>query len=177
MIVNSRRTFLATAAAGAAVLAMPSIVRASNASRRLSFHNLHTEERLAATYWVDGRYDEGALNEINHVLRDFRTGDVFAMDPKLMDLLDGLQRRLGKEKTYAVISGYRSPKTNAMLRSNSNGVAKKSFHMKGQAVDIAMGGVDLRDVHHAALDLKAGGVGLYTKSGFVHVDTGPVRSW
>ncbi|MEX0759614.1 MAG: DUF882 domain-containing protein [Tistlia sp.] len=177
MSLLSRRGFLATAAAGTAVLAMPNIVRAGNDLRRLSFHNLHTEERLRATYWVDGRYDKGALGEINEVLRDFRTGEVFPIDPKLMDLLDGLQRTLGKESTYAVISGYRSPKTNAMLRGNSGGVARKSFHMKGQAIDIAMGGVDLRAVHRAALDLQAGGVGLYAKSGFVHVDTGPVRTW
>lgn len=177
MILKSRRAILATAAAGTALLAMPSIVRANNDQRRLSFHNLHTEERLAATYWVDGRYDTGALREIDQVLRDFRTGEVFEMDPKLMDLLNSLQHGLGNQGTYAVISGYRSPKTNAMLRSGGGGVAKKSYHMKGQAIDIAMGGVDLRKLHRTALDLKAGGVGLYTKSGFVHVDTGPVRSW
>lgn len=177
MNLTSRRAFLVTAAAGTAALAMPSIVRAGNERRRLSFHHLHTEERLRATYWVDGRYDKGALAEINEVLRDFRTGEVFAIDPKLMDLLDGLQRSLGKESTYAVIGGYRSPKTNAMLRKASTGVAKKSFHMKGQAIDLAVGGVDLRDVHRAALNLEAGGVGLYAKSGFVHVDTGPVRTW
>ena len=177
MNLTSRRSFLVAAAASTTLLATPSIVRAHNAGRQLSFHNLHTEERLNATYWVDGRYDKGALREINHLLRDHRTGDIFAMDPELMDLLHFLEQHLAVKSRFEIISGYRSPKTNAALAAKSGGVAKKSFHMKGQAVDIAMAGVDLRKLHRTALDLKVGGVGLYAKSGFVHVDTGPVRSW
>ncbi|SMF74909.1 Uncharacterized conserved protein YcbK, DUF882 family [Tistlia consotensis] len=177
MILKSRRTFLATAAAGTALLAMPNIVRASNGGRSVSFHNLHTEERLSATYWRNGRYDNGALREIDTVLRDFRTGDVHDMDPKLMDLLHNLQQSLRIDEPFGVISGYRSPKTNALLRKASTGVAKKSFHMKGQAIDIRLAGVELQDLHRAAVNLKAGGVGMYVKSDFVHVDTGPVRYW
>ncbi len=175
MILKSRRTFLATAAAGTALLAMPNIVKAHNDGRRLSFHNWHTEERLNATYWAGGRYDTGALREIDDLLRDFRTGEVHPIDRKLLDLLNDLRVALRSDSTFGVISGYRSPKTNAALRQNGNGVAKKSYHMKGQAIDIAMTGVSLGAVHRAALDLKAGGVGRYSQ--FVHVDTGPVRTW
>src|SRR5690606_36072588 len=107
---------------GVALLATPNVVRAHNAGRRLTFHNLHTEERLSATYWIDGRYDKGALSDINHLLRDHRTGDVFAMDPKLMDLLHTLGQQLGVDSRFEIISGYRSPKTNSMLAAKSGGV-------------------------------------------------------
>lgn len=176
--ISSRRQFLTfSLAAAATAVAAPAIGRAKAYERQISFRSLHTGESLDAVYWAGGRYVAETLRDINTLLRDHRTGDVTAIDPKLMDALYSLHRRLGSREPYEVISGYRSPKTNAMLRGKSNGVAKKSYHMKGQAVDIALPDRALTQLHRAALDLKAGGVGLYTKSGFVHLDTGRVRSW
>jgi uncharacterized protein YcbK (DUF882 family) len=111
------------------------------------------------------------------VLRDHRTGEVKAIDPDLLHLLYALKRKLHTRQAFHVISGYRSPATNAKLRQRSTGVARKSFHTRGMAVDIALPECDLRDLHRAALDLGAGGVGYYPRPGFIHVDTGPVRRW
>lgn len=178
MGASSRRQFLTfSLAAAATAVAAPAIGRAKAFEREISFQSLHTGESLDAVYWADGRYVAETLRDINRLLRDHRTGDVTAIDPKLMDTLYSLHRQLGSNAPYQLISGYRSPKTNALLRGKSKGVAKKSYHMKGQAVDIALPDRELAQLHRAALDLKAGGVGLYTKSGFVHVDTGRVRSW
>jgi len=110
-------------------------------------------------------------------LRDHRTGDHHSMDPALFDLLHQVQARLECRGEFQIISGYRSPKTNKMLRRNSSGVAKRSMHMDGKALDIRLEGCDLKQLHRAAKSLKAGGVGLYTRSNFVHVDTGRVRYW
>lgn len=145
--------------------------------RKLSLSNLHTGEQLTATYWAEGQYQTSELEAINHLLRDHRTGDVYQMDNELLDLLNVLHQKMDGQKAFQVISGYRSPKTNAALRQNSNGVAKKSFHMKGQAIDIRLPDCRLSDLRKAALDCKAGGVGYYPESGFIHVDTGPVRHW
>lgn len=175
---SSRRQFLTfSLAAAATVVAAPAIGRAKAFERQISFHSLHTGESLKAVYWAGGEYIAETLRDIDRLLRDHRTGDVTTMDPKLVDALHALHRRLGSREPYHLISGYRSPKTNAMLRGKSNGVAKKSYHMKGQAVDVALPDREIGQLHRAALDLKAGGVGLYTKSGFVHLDTGRVRSW
>lgn len=145
---------------------------------RLRFNNLHTGETLDVTYREGGKYLSDALSEINAVLRDHRTGDVHPMDPDLMDLLTDLARAVGRpDGRFNIISGYRSPKTNAKLASASGGVAKKSYHMKGMAIDVSMDGVALTDLHKAALSLKRGGVGDYPRSGFIHVDTGRVRNW
>jgi len=145
--------------------------------RDLSFLNLHTGERLKVTYWADGDFVSESLSEINHLLRDFRTGDIHRIDPRLLDILYGIKEKVGTRKEFHIISGYRSPKTNHMLRAKSGGVAKRSLHMQGKALDIRLPGRDIRTVHRAAKSLKAGGVGLYTKSNFVHVDTGRVRYW
>jgi uncharacterized protein YcbK (DUF882 family) len=175
---HHRRRFLRVLAAGAALVAGPALagVRPSG-ERILSLYNLHTGERLKAPYWADGAYLPDALTEVNRVLRDHRTDEVHAMDPALLDLLHALHHTVDARGEFHVISGYRSPKSNAMLRSRSNGVAKRSFHMKGQAIDIRLPECELDRVHRAALALRAGGVGKYAGSGFVHVDTGPVRSW
>ena len=148
-------------------------------ARSLSFNNLHTGERLAVDYWVDGAYQPEALAEVNHVLRDFRTGDVHMIAPRLLDLLVRIRNRLDTTKPIQVISGYRSPVTNAMLHSahEHSGVAVKSLHMKGMAIDIRVGGRDLQTLHRAALAERSGGVGYYPKSDFVHVDVGRVRRW
>ncbi len=145
--------------------------------RELAFKNLHTGETLQSVYWADGGYRPEALREINHLLRDWRTGEVAEMDADLLDLLHDLRRSLDSRAPFQVISGYRSPKTNAKLAANSNGVAKKSLHMRGMAVDIALPDRDLVGLRETAWALQRGGVGYYGKSGFVHVDTGRVRRW
>lgn len=151
--------------------------RSTHGSRSLSFYNIHTGEHQHGIYWEDGSYLGDTLNSFNHLMRDHRQNIAAPMDKRVFDLIYQLQQRLETDKEVHVISGYRSPKTNAMLAARSNGVAKKSFHMKGMAVDLCIPGVALKDVRRAALDLKLGGVGYYPKSGFVHVDCGPVRRW
>jgi uncharacterized protein YcbK (DUF882 family) len=168
---------------GAAALAVAGPLKGALASmpqngvRTLGLVSMHTNEKIVATYWRDGVYDKGALKDINYVLRDFRTGEVAPMDRQLLDLLVELHRRAGSRKAFQVISGYRSPKTNAMLASASGGVAKRSLHMEAKAIDIRLHDVALSDLRQAALGMKAGGVGYYKKSDFVHVDTGRVRQW
>ena len=168
---------------GAAALAVVSPLKGALAAlpqsgeRALGLVNTHTNEKILATYWRNGAYDKGALRDISHVLRDHRSGEVAAMDPNLLDLLVELHRRTGSRQAFQIISGYRSPKTNAMLASASSGVAKRSLHMDAKAVDLRLRDVDLGDLRQAALSMKAGGVGYYKKSDFVHVDTGRVRQW
>ena len=145
--------------------------------RTLSFDNLHTDEKLRVTYWKNGHYVPDALREINYILRDFRTGDVTSMDRDLLNLLVALQRRVGSTRPFEIISGYRSPATNAMLHEQSGGVAKHSMHMEGKATDIRLADRSLKDIRRAAIMLGRGGVGYYPKSDFVHVDTGKVRKW
>jgi len=145
--------------------------------RKLGFHNLHTGESVQAAYWEAGAYVPDALNAVNRVLRDFRTGEVHPIEPKLLDLLTHLQAKLGVSRPFQVISGYRSPATNAKLHAASNGVATKSLHMQGKAIDIRLSGVELADLRDAALGLQLGGVGFYPGSDFVHVDVGRVRRW
>lgn len=151
--------------------------RSTKGSRALSFYNIHTGERQDGVYWLDGQYLGDTLSSFNHLLRDHRQNLEAPMDKRLFDYLYQLQQQLGTTEEVHVISGYRSPKTNAMLRSHSSGVAKKSFHMSGMAMDIAIPGMKLSHVREAALSLKLGGVGYYPKSGFVHIDCGPVRHW
>ncbi|RLA21784.1 MAG: Twin-arginine translocation pathway signal [Gammaproteobacteria bacterium] len=143
----------------------------------LRLHNLHTEEKISLSYFEQGQYISDALRDISYLLRDHRTGDVLAMDPGLIDLLYDLKGVLGTEQPLQVISGYRSPKTNAALHKNSSGVASKSLHMQGKAIDICIEGVDTRDIQKAAISLARGGVGYYPRSNFVHIDTGRVRAW
>jgi uncharacterized protein YcbK (DUF882 family) len=168
---------------GAAAMAIASPLKGALAAlpqsgtRSLSLVSTHTDEHVSATYWRDGAYDKGALKDLNYVLRDFRTGDIAAMDRHLLDLLVELHHRTGSRKPFQIISGYRSPKTNAMLASASGGVAKRSLHMDAKAIDIRLSDVALADLRQAALGMKAGGVGYYKKSNFVHVDTGRVRQW
>lgn len=146
-------------------------------ARQLSFESLHTGERWSAVYWADGQYLQGALDEINWVLRDHRTNVSHPMDPRLLDLLAALDNAFGSGTTFQVISGYRSPETNKMLVAASDGVARGSLHLQGQAIDIRVPGVRLASLRDAAMSLKAGGVGFYARSDFVHVDTGRVRYW
>jgi uncharacterized protein YcbK (DUF882 family) len=148
-----------------------------NAPRRLGFQCTHTGERIETEYWADGRYLPDATAAIDHVLRDFRTGEVHPIDPSLLDLLYSLRSNLGSREPFHVISGYRSPKTNAALHAKSSGVATKSLHMQGMAIDIRLPGCKIAELHRSALALQAGGVGYYPASDFVHVDVGRVRRW
>jgi uncharacterized protein YcbK (DUF882 family) len=178
----SRRSFLALAAWGAAAAFVPGIAAASRPPlpgvRELSFHNLHTDERVAAVYCEDGAYVPEALEEIDAILRDHRTGEIRQMSPALIDLVFALTVHRGSASPVQVISGYRSPATNALLRSEgSGGVAERSLHLTGEAVDISFADRPLRRVRDAALALRGGGVGYYPGSNFVHLDTGRPRSW
>ncbi|WP_221249863.1 YcbK family protein [Desulfuromonas versatilis] len=178
-----RRRFLKLGLAAAAGLALPVTTWArlpefKLPERTLSLYNIHTGETLRkAVYWAEGVYVPETLAEINHLLRDHRSNKVKKIDPRLCDLLFALRRRLEEKDPVHIISGYRSPETNAQLRKASSGVAKHSLHMEGKAADISLPGRDLGILRKAALGLKVGGVGYYPKSGFVHVDTGKVRSW
>ena len=165
------------AVAGAAATALVAPAWAAAPSRRLAFHSLHTGESLDTVYWEQGAYVPDALSAVNHVLRDFRTGDTYRIEPRLLDLLTALSSRVESKGPFHVISGYRSPKTNAMLHEHSNGVASNSLHMKGLAIDIRMADVDLASLHQAALALSGGGVGYYPTSDFIHIDVGRVRHW
>jgi uncharacterized protein YcbK (DUF882 family) len=177
MALLERRAFLAGAVSTLA-FARPALADI-NSVRKLAFDNLHTGERLSLEYWAEGAYVPEALSSINHVLRDFRTGDVHVIEPRLLDLLSLLQTRLETSSPFAVISGYRSPATNATLRAEHehSGVAAKSLHMQGMAIDTRVAGRSLDALHRTALALQGGGVGYYPQSDFVHVDVGRRRVW
>ncbi len=167
---------LATAAALMAPGESEAALRAP--PRQLTLVNLHTGERLRAEYWAKGRYLRDGMREINRVLRDHRTGAVHAIDPKLLDLVHALGRRIGNRGPMEIVSAYRSPESNALLHeADSSGVAQNSYHMQGRAIDLRVPGLSIRNLHRAALSLRAGGVGYYPDSNFVHVDVGPLRHW
>jgi uncharacterized protein YcbK (DUF882 family) len=147
------------------------------AARRLAFDNLHTGEKLDVAYWENGAYVPDALTAVNQVLRDHYNNQVHVIAPGLLDLLTALSRRMDANPRFEVISGYRSPATNAMLHAESSEVAVTSLHMLGEAIDIRMTDRDLSYLHRAALELADGGVGYYPTSDFVHVDVGRVRHW
>ena len=150
---------------------------AATQPRRLKMHNLNTGEMLDALYWDDGVYVPDALAAINRLMRDHHTGEQHEIDPKLLDLLALLHGRLEAGACYELICGYRAPQTNAAMHRKSRQVAGKSLHMDGMAADVRIGGMELAQLQKAALVLRGGGVGLYPKSGFVHIDVGPVRQW
>ena len=145
--------------------------------RVLKFFHTHTGESLHVIYFRQGEYDAKALADVRAFLADWRDGKQHDLDPKLMDILWQIQQATGSSDTWEVISAYRSPETNAMLRGKSSGVAKKSQHLEGNAIDVRLRGLDLEVLHDTARTLKLGGVGYYAKSDFVHVDTGRVRYW
>jgi len=176
---TSRRRFLQLGLGATTSLAMPSAFAnlLTHPERKLSLLNLHTGESLNATYWAEGQYQTSELHAINRVLRDHRTGDTHEMDNHLIDLLNLLHHKMNGKQPFHVISGYRSPKSNAQLSYKSSGVAKKSLHMQGKAIDIRLPGRNLSALRSTALDLQTGGVGYYPKSDFIHIDTGRVRQW
>jgi uncharacterized protein YcbK (DUF882 family) len=149
---------------------------AGEADRSLAFHHLHTHEQLRITYFADGDYIPDALQQVDRLLRDFRTGEISPIDPDLLDTLYRLRVLCGKDG-FEVISGYRSPSTNAALSERSSGVARNSLHLEGRAVDVRLSGVDTARVRDAATALRTGGVGYYPESDFVHLDTGRFRVW
>lgn len=165
--------------AGMGLVAFDAADAAPLPEKRLSFRNIHNNETVDARFFGPKGFDQQGLAEINHGLRDWRTNDATTMDPALIMLLATLRDSLDQSPRarFDIISGYRSPKTNAALHARSGGVASKSQHMLGKATDIALPGVPLARVHQAALALGRGGVGFYPESGFVHVDTGRVRRW
>ena len=184
----SRRMFLGVTAAAAAGTLLPSralaAVRTSAMSlapdRSLSFFHTHTGERLTTEYCSAGDYVAGALGDVNQLLRDFRVNAVKPIDPKLLDLLFELNGRLGSDQPFHVISGYRTPETNALLQERGgahSGVATHSLHIDGKAIDIRVPGIKLEHLRDVAKSLQIGGVGFYPASNFVHVDTGRVRYW
>ncbi len=146
-------------------------------ARTLSFYHTHTSEELTVTYYTDASYVADALADLNHFLRDFRTGGEVEMDPPLFDILFDIQQTVGSTGSFHVISAYRSPETNARLRKRSSSVARNSQHLKGKAIDVRLPGLETAQLRDIALELKRGGVGYYRKSDFVHVDTGRIRRW
>lgn len=163
-------TLFATEEAEAATLRAP--------PRVLSLVNLHTGEKVSAEYWSRGRYVRDAMRAINHLLRDHRSNTVHPIDPKLLDLVHSLSRKIGRRGPIEIVSGYRSPESNAMLReADHSGVAQNSYHMRGMAIDLRVPNMSTRQLQRAALGLRGGGVGYYPDSNFVHVDVGPLRHW
>ena len=172
----NRRNFLGLALSA---VATPVLAKKQNKQPRiLSLHHLHTDEKIKVAYRIGDRYQRDALYKLNHFLRDFRTGDVAVIDPKLFDLLYDINKRLGhSDGAFEIVSAYRSPRTNAMLRKTSRRVARNSLHMSGKALDIRFSSASTRRIRDSALSLRRGGVGFYSRSDFVHVDTGSVRRW
>lgn len=176
---SSRRRFLTLCAGVSCALAAPGVLARSAppTDRSLSLYNLHTGESLRTTYFAEGVYQTSELAAINQLLRDHRNGQVHEIDKPLLELLSQLNLKLGSRQAFHVISGYRSPATNAMLHERSGGVASRSLHLDGKAIDIRLPDRDLREVQRAARAMQAGGVGYYERSNFVHVDVGRVRYW
>ncbi len=179
-LIVSRRKFLVLASSFMAVSATPTLARTilpktgpRFSSRSISLMNAHSSEGFEGVYWREGSYDEKALRQLAHLLRDKRNGQQHSIDPKLLDLLHQLQSTIDGKDAFKVICGYRSESTNKSLRKRSTGVAKNSLHMQGKAIDIRYSDVSLRELRDAAKSLKLGGVGYYSKSNFIHVDIRP----
>ena len=178
----SRRGLLGVFAA-TAVVAAPTysnafgLLRGSGDIRRIRMYSGRTGESMDTIYWIDGDYIPEALKEINKFMRDWRNDEVFKMDPRNFDIMAAAHRLMDVNEPYMLLSGYRSPATNAMLRSKSRGVARNSLHMKGQAADLRLQSRSVGQMAKAAAACASGGVGRYSRSDFVHMDCGPVRTW
>jgi uncharacterized protein YcbK (DUF882 family) len=176
--LSERRKVLKACGLLVPALAFPrSTIFAREAPRRLGFYHTHTRETLDVVYFEEATYRPEALDEINHLLRDFRSREVHPIDPTLLDILYAIRVRTRSEEPYQIISGYRSPETNEMLRTSTDGVAEKSLHMAGKAIDVRLPDIPLKILRQAGLGLCRGGVGYYPTSNFVHLDTGHFRSW
>ncbi|WP_347987218.1 DUF882 domain-containing protein [Methylomonas sp. AM2-LC] len=182
-IASSRRRFIKHLACGALLtMGSPAIAHAAKgrfpSHKSLAFEHTHTGDKLKLTYFEKNRYIKTALHEINLLLRDYRTDDIYPIDVKLLDQLHDLKLMLGTgNRPFHIISGYRSPYTNGRMHAESSGVANNSLHMQGRAIDIRVEGMDSRHIRNAALALHRGGVGYYRESDFVHLDTGNFRFW
>jgi len=168
------------AALGASAVPFGSVIASQTTypELSLSLYNLHTTETFDRSFWVGGDYDQDALKELNHFMRDHRTNGEINIDPRLLSILYLVKNKVGNTKQpISVISGYRSAETNRKLALQNSGVAKNSYHIKGQAIDMRLTGTDTKDLKKAGLALRVGGVGYYAKSDFIHLDTGPHRVW
>jgi uncharacterized protein YcbK (DUF882 family) len=177
--MTQRRSFFKSSVALASVIAVPGLAKAAQSAqgeRVLRLYNTHTGESLKSVFWAEGQFIPDSLQDINKLLRDHRNNKIAPIDPKLLVLLDEVGNKLGDAQLH-IISGYRSPESNAKLAANGKGVAKHSMHMDGKAIDIRMPGKSLVHVHKAAMAARGGGVGYYADSQFVHMDTGRVRYW
>ncbi|WP_367143186.1 DUF882 domain-containing protein [Pantoea stewartii] len=176
--VRRKLLFCGSAAAGLALLPTSAMASLSTSRPRvLTLNNLHTGETLKTEFFNGKSYDKSELSRLNHFFRDYRANKIKSIDPHLFDQLYRLQALLETLKPVQLISGYRTLATNNMLRESGPGVAKHSYHTKGQAMDFHIEGISLANVRKAALKMRAGGVGYYPSSNFVHIDTGPVRHW
>jgi uncharacterized protein YcbK (DUF882 family) len=185
--MNERRSFLKSSAVLASVMGASAVAKAKSVpaaavatapgERILRLYNTHTGETTRSVFWADGQFIPDALQDINKLLRDHRNNEVAAIDPQLLLLLDRVSAQFGDHPTIHVISGYRSPESNAKLHENTSGVAKHSLHMDGMAIDVRIPGKDLAKLHKVAMAAKGGGVGYYPDSQFVHMDVGRVRYW
>jgi uncharacterized protein YcbK (DUF882 family) len=172
----TRRRLLKFGATASLLASMPAWAK-SAPRRALAFEHLHTGETLDVTYFANGAYDPRALSAINHVLRDFRTGQVYPIRPELLDQLYRVHAAIGSDAPFRVICGYRSPATNDFLHRTTNGVAEHSLHMDGMAIDVRLADTRTRRLRDVATSLKLGGVGYYASSDFVHLDVGRPRHW
>jgi uncharacterized protein YcbK (DUF882 family) len=175
--IIDRRAFLQNATLASLSLKVIGVRAETGQARSLSFVHTHTGERVSETYFDGSKYVVQSLGRINQLLRDFRTDEAHAIDVRVLDILHDLQALTGHEAPYEIISGYRSPKTNAALRRSSTGVAEHSFHMQGGAIDVRLSGYATRELHELARTMGRGGVGFYPRSDFIHLDSGPIRFW
>ena len=155
----------------------PALAISNTGAHRVTFRNQRTGESFNGVYRVGDKYLPEAFEQITHLVRDTRNGETFPIDPRTIDIIYVVQRTLQTNEPYQILSGYRSPRTNALLAKASYGVARHSLHMTGQAVDIRLDSKSVRAIRDVALDLHAGGVGYYPNSGFVHIDSGDFRTW
>lgn len=178
----SRRRLLGIFAAGI-VAAAPTysnafgFLRGAGDFRRVRMYSGRTGESLDTIYWIDGKYVDDAMREIAHFMRDVRTGSVHAIDNRTLDIMAAAHRMMDVSEPYMMLSGYRSPQTNNALRGNTRGVARNSLHMQGQAADLRLKSRSVSQMARAAEACASGGVGRYSRSNFVHMDCGPVRTW
>ncbi len=169
--------------AASAVVAAPTysnaagFLRGAGDIRQIKIYSSRTGESLNTVYWIEGNYIKEALNEINKIMRDWRLNKVTQIDTRTVDIMAAALRVMDTTEPYTLLSGYRSPQTNAMLRSRSRGVARNSLHMKGQAADLRLKSRSVGQMSKAAIAMSAGGVGRYNGSNFVHMDCGPIRTW
>jgi uncharacterized protein YcbK (DUF882 family) len=155
----------------------PAVLKRAGDFRSLDLVNRRTGEWLRTAYWIEGNYIPEAIEAVNHIMRDWRENLVHRIDPRTIDILSATHRLLDCSEPFHVVSGYRCAKTNALLRRKSRAVASKSYHIKGMAVDVTMNTRSVRQISQAGLSLRAGGVGKYSRSEFVHLDSGPIRDW